>query len=239
MTNELSPELLEQLFAQIERAWSDHRDRTTVYTLAEAHPELRDDLYEFFEDLVLGAGEPSDEVRHKEHAIAEWLRTSGLEMARTAAVAAQATGGTTSSPQPGSEARVVDDGAPTPATSRGITGTAATADNWMAFLRRLTHRPVAELAASLSHVTSEYIVMVSRFPQLVPAGAKQDLVEQIERQWGVPSEESLKHLRSQAPTPKAASRSEPFTKDPTTFEQLLDRSALTAEQKTHWLRYRG
>ena len=80
-------DLLTELFGQIERAWIDHHDRMLVYELSEKHPEFRDQLYEFFEDLVLGpSNQFNREIEEAEDRVHKWLQSSGIEIAKAAAV---------------------------------------------------------------------------------------------------------------------------------------------------------
>jgi len=95
MTNEMNIDKLSELFAQIERAWLDHRDRRMVRDLSEKYPEFRDELCEFFEDLVLGPGTPTDEMAKAENRVSEWLSSTGLDIAAAAVASARSSHGTT------------------------------------------------------------------------------------------------------------------------------------------------
>jgi len=78
MEPQAKAQLMDQLFSEIEQGWRHDRDRTLVYRLAEKHPELRGELYEFFEDLVLSdLGDVASETREDEESIARWIHSSG------------------------------------------------------------------------------------------------------------------------------------------------------------------
>jgi hypothetical protein len=237
MKEQPTSELVEQLFAEIERAWIDRQDRTTVYKLADKHPEFRDELYEFFEDLVLGPGsEPSRDEREAEVKVADWLRSTGFGLARAAASEVQASGKTTATST--EVTRVPAPAGTSKSPERGLGESVATKDEtWLAFLKRRTGQGISGLAQSLTDATTEYVAMVSRYPNLVPEGVKRELARQVEERWGIDCRESLGLLAVQPRLVKAAARSVPFEPEPRDFEELLERSALTASQKQAWLRY--
>ena len=96
MMDQMNLDLLSQLFAQIERAWFDDHDRTLVHRLSEQHPEFREQLYEFFEDIVVEPErQPSRESLEAEKRVSEWLLSSGFDIGIGAA--AQSRSSTTTS----------------------------------------------------------------------------------------------------------------------------------------------
>lgn len=234
MTDQMNLDLLSQLFAQIERAWLDDHDRMLVYRLSEQHPEFREQLYEFFEDIVLGPERhPSREMLEAEKRVSEWLVSSGLDMGIAAATESRSSTTTTTDQSPSSALSH---------TERSGSGTPRSApttktDNWLIFLRRRTKQTVPGLTNELEHVTTEYLVLVSRHPNVVPMSVRKHLAEDVERAWRIPVQESLDYLARPPRVQRAASRSRPFDKDPETFEEILDRSALTPEQKAYWQQY--
>jgi len=239
MKEQLTPEPIERLFAEIERAWMDRRDRTTVYKLADLHPELRDELYEFYEDLVLGANDTSSrDAGAADARVADWLRTTGFGIARAAAVEAQARPTTTVTPGSLSEAnqQVHDsDGSP----KATATGSPKEDEPWLAFLKRRTGDSLPGLARGLTNATAEFVVLVSRHTRLVPPGVKRELARQVEERWGISANESLTCLASGPRLVRAASRSTAFDPEPSTFDELLNRSNLTSAQKQVWLSFGG
>jgi hypothetical protein len=233
MTHQMNLDLLSQLFAEIERAWLDNHDRTIVYTLSNQHPDLREQLYEFFEDMVLEPErQPSAEISDAEERVTQWLQACGLNIAISAAAQSRAstttTSDTTATPLSATER---------PANDKLPTETREKAANWLIFLRRHTKEAVPNLTSRLNHVTTEYLVLISRHPDVVPMNVKTRIAQDVERVWRIPLQESLYYLEGKPSVVRAASRSRPFEKDPATFEELLDRSALTPEQKDFWLQY--
>ena len=80
MEEQVKAELMNRLFSEIEQGWRDQGDRLLVYRLAEEHPELRSELYEFFEDLVLGDGsDVSPEVAAAEDRVTRWIQTITID----------------------------------------------------------------------------------------------------------------------------------------------------------------
>ena len=233
MEEQIKLQLMNELFSEIEEGWRDHRDRTLVYRLAEKHPELREELYEFFEDLILGdSADVVPAIAEAEDRVAQWIRSSGVDVA--IAAAKQERHRTTTEPS-----RVSFDGG-----VRGVEETAnaaqkkpASADTWIAFLRQRVHQPLPDIAKALPHVTVEYLVLVSRHPKVVPSKVCSALAASVERQWRISAEESLRYLTDQSSVVRAASRPRPFDAEPATFNDLLDRSALSPEAKNFWVHY--
>jgi hypothetical protein len=224
-------DLLADLLGQIERAWIDRHDRMLVYELSEKHPECRDQLYEFFEDLVLG---PSKEINREieiEERVHQWLQSSGLDIAKAAATqewAKRVTSDPTSSPA----ATSLDEET---GVEKVVTGEGKT-QTFLMFLRRRLRQTLPELAKSLPNVTTEFLVLVSRHPSLVPDQVKQTFAQQVEERWRIPMKESFVYLAGEPRILRAASRSQPFENEPSSFQELLERANLKAEQKAFWLK---
>lgn len=234
MTDQMNLDLLSQLFARIERAWFDDHDRTLVHRLSEQHPEFREQLYEFFEDIVVEPErQPSPEISEAEKRVSEWLLSSGLDMGIGAA--AQWRSSTTTSTDETGAAPLSQTEHSTSDKSRSTPN--KTTENWLIFLRRRTKQTVPCLTSELQHVTTEYLILISRHPNVVPMRVKTQIAQDVERAWRIPVQESLDCLVGQPRERRAASRSRPFEKEPSTFEEILDRSALTPEQKAYWLQY--
>lgn len=221
-------DLLGQLLGQIERAWIDRRDRMLVYELGERHPELRDHLYEFFEDLVLGpTNEVNAEIEAAENRVHKWLQSSGIEIAKAAAAqewAMRVTNHPTSSPAAPSSDEITLENGNKPST-------------FLVFLRRRVGKKLPELAASLPNMTTEFLVLVSRHPSLLPKQVKQELAKFVEERWRIATKESFTYLAGEPQVLRAASRSQPFENEPTSFQELLERANLNTEQKTFWLKF--
>lgn len=62
MTDSPETNLLSECQLEIERAWNDSKDDAPVHRLAVAHPELADDLYDFFA-CVIEADDHLDRLR--------------------------------------------------------------------------------------------------------------------------------------------------------------------------------
>jgi hypothetical protein len=232
MTQQINHDLLSKLFAQVERAWLDNHDDKLVYRLSEQYPEFRRQLHEFFEDMLIEQ-EPTAEMIEAEDRVDQWLRSSGINIAITAAAQARSSP-VTSDDASNETASMKQEPQKQP---HGKSTSTQTAANWLVFLRERTKQTLPNLTRPLQHVSTEYLVLLSRHPNIVPQKAKAQIAEDIERIWGVPVNESF-HYLSQAPSVlRAASRSRPFEKEPQTFEELLDRSALTPEQKAFWRQY--
>src|SRR5271166_6472657 len=85
MDNNTHDNVLNDLLAQIDRAWMDHKDRAIVDRLSKEHPEFGEDLHDFFADLILGSDEQLDRDRSTaEDNVHAWVVRSGLDIARAA-----------------------------------------------------------------------------------------------------------------------------------------------------------
>jgi hypothetical protein len=91
------------------------------------------------------------------------------------------------------------------------------------------------IAARLKNVTTEYLILISRHPNIVPTVVKKTLATNIEQVWGIDLNDSIQYLDIKPNVVRAASRSRPFAPEPQTFEELLDRSELNQEQRSFWV----
>jgi hypothetical protein len=230
MKGDSNHELLSNLCSQIERAWFDDHNRLLVYELGHKHPEFRDELYEFFEDLVLGPDTATIETEEAEDRVDQWLQAFSLEILRTAAAkewAMRVTTGATSS--------AVSDNNETTVTEEKVAGKNEN-ENFQLFLRRRLHQRLVDLVVSWPNVTTEYLVLVSRHTALVPERVKETIARYVEERWQIPIRESLIYLDAEQTVLRAASRKQPFEKEPSDFQELLERAGLSAEQKSFWLK---
>lgn len=235
MTEQKNLDLLADLCAQIERAWIDRHDRKLVYRLSDLHPELSEELHEFFEDLVLGPAEdPTGEFTTAEQNVSQWLHKFGLELATAGASVSKSSATSTTGYSEGSESPSHNYAPEVQALSRRSEGQAK-AENWIAFLRQTTRQTLPELARHLPNVTTEYLVLISRHPNVVPLSVKRHMATCVQTAFGVNVQESLPYLLDQPKISRAASRDRPFEKEPKTFEEVLDRSGFNADQLSFWI----
>jgi len=107
------------------------------------------------------------------------------------------------------------------------------------FLQRRTRQDPETIARRIGDVSWELLAQVSRYPALVPRPVREELASRIERHWPIPAAESLRAIETSAPMPRAASRRHPYPPPPSTFEELLGRSSLTARQRSLWAEVAG
>ena len=235
MRKPIDTAFLNQLLGDVEEGWRDRRDRTVAYRLAEAHPDYREELLEFFDDLVLGPEtDMSADVKEAESRVSDWIQSTGIALAVAAAARARESGAITRTTPSVTAQRTVD-------VMDAAAGNAPTVRSesrtWLLFLKQRLNRGVPELAAALPNVTTEYLVLASRHPNLLPDGARRVLAASVEDRWHVPAAESMRYLEGQPAIARAASRSTPFESEPASFQELLERAALTPEQKAFWLEH--
>ena len=238
MNDQLRLDLLTELFAQLERGWLDNQNRQLVYQLSEEHPDLQEELFEFFEDLVLEAEEQPvpEDVLEAEDRVHQWLLSAGSNIAQ---ISRPQTPSTTSlecvlgaGPSPPEVLSGAEE------EKQGESSQGSKTESWLLHLRRCSKKPVPQVARLFENVTTEFLVLVSRHPDLVPAKGKIKLAQDAERVCGIPVDDSRQFLEMQPALVRAASRSQPFEKEPQTFEELLDRAALSREQRFFWLQFK-
>lgn len=96
-------------------------------------------------------------------------------------------------------------------------------------------RSPEEITERIDQVSWEFLVQVGRFPSLVHAVVRQELAARIHRAWNVPVEQCLRWIETSPPVTKVASRDTPYPLDPTTFDELLERSGLDSRERSYWL----
>jgi hypothetical protein len=193
MNEQINLDMLAELCGQLERAWQDRQDRTLVYELSDQFPQYREDLYEFFEDLILGpAGHSNEKISQAEDRVAQWLGSAAFDLVVAAAGATPTSPTTqqTASTQTSESEPRQDESAPHEKPSEHGT----TSASWLVFLRRRTKQKLPNLVQGLSNVTTEYLVLVGRHPHIVPQSVKARIAQDVEHAWGVPVEESFSYL---------------------------------------------
>ena len=238
MNDQLKLDRLAELFARLERGWLDNQNRQLVYQLSEENPELQEELFEFFEDLLLeGEEQPVPQgVLEAEDRVHQWLVSSGSPIADNLRTQTPSTTSLEASGKFGYS--LPDASSATKEEKGGASSSGSKTDNWLLYLRRCSKQTVPQIASQFENVTTEYLILVCRHPGLVPAQGKIKLAQDAQRVWSVPVHDSLRFLDTQPTVVRAASRSQPFEKEPQTFEELLDRAALTREQRHFWLQFK-
>jgi len=235
MSKEMDSDKLLELCAAIERAWIDKHDRMFVEELCEKHPEFCDELQEFFADLLLEPSVASAEIHEAERQTFEWLTSTGLEIAKSGQSVARSNGSTKITPA--TESRTEGSRFEVGHGKTAVHGAEVHGKTWVAFLRARTNHNLQSVVQRLANVTLQYLVLVGRHPNVVPVAVKRRIVEEVEKEWGVPAEDSYSCLAQDPRLLRAASRKRPFEDAPKTFADLLERAALTNDQKQFWLGY--
>jgi hypothetical protein len=215
---------LDDLLVEIDHAWHDPSARPRIEALIQQHPEWADEAREFLAALE-GMDEPGeDELRQADDRIHQWLLSTGIEAALAKATRTAHETPTRSAHRP----RAGDAG-------RGPQGAPKARESWLSFLGNKTGRKKAELARSLPHVTLEFLSLVSRYPTVVPESARLALSDLAQEHLGIPVNDSLCYLQHRdVVSARAASRKSERDRPPETFAQILERAALSAEDRRYW-----
>ena len=103
------------------------------------------------------------------------------------------------------------------------------------FLRQRMGKKLPDLAQSLPNMSTEFLVLISRHPGLLPERVKQAFARLVEEHCQIPTTEFFIYLTGEPQILRAALRSQPFENEPASFQELLDRANLDVDQKTFWL----
>lgn len=228
-------DLLLELMEEIELAWNERGDVETVHRLAAEHPEVMEELYEFFADLMEARddlGRERSEYSDLDRRIRDYLEREGFQRAADARQSI-ASGTSTATdyetvsrnmPPP----RLVAESPSAPKNPKGST--------FLGALGRATSAPVDTLAGALG-ITADFLVVVSENGAVVPMAARHELVRRARSVYDVLNEnELLSSFDVQPPAMmRAASRKSAFKMNAVSFELLVKQSGLRDVQKQYWL----
>jgi hypothetical protein len=232
MAGNQKEDVLPQLLEEIERAWNARGDHEVVHRLAQEHPELIEDLYEFFADLMdsrTDLGRERSEYADLDRRVKDYLGREGHERAAAArqavAAAVTRTDSTAAGTPPPSERIAVS-------PARTLAGR-----TFLGALREVTGEAVDTLASAMG-ITADFLVTVSDHGRVIPIRARQELVKRARGAGRAPNEsELLASFDVQPPAMKrAASRESAFGQNAPDYETLVRLSGLADAEKSFWLR---
>lgn len=215
-TKELS---LETLLEQVAAAWEMNRDYEVVQDLAEDYPEHKDQLYDFLDLLVEAEliGPPSEEeIRQIKRTVRERLKERGIEL-----------------PDDEDEAEESDDPPPRLplVPNPAIPGEAT---SFLDYAVLESGKPPSEVEKVLE-VDASFLDDVNTYPNIVPLPVREDIIHRAVAALGLDEEHSRYMLTEVDPRySMAASRDEAYDEETPTFEEIVDRSLMSDEQKAYW-----
>lgn len=217
----MDDEIRDEVFAKLEAAWIGRRDATAVDRLAAEHPELSEELYEFFADMVLGEADPRAPEGVSRWDAQAWLEREGHRIGREAAEAARGQNQPPHGP------------AALPLPHAGASAELPFID----FVEEVTELDSEEIARRLGpNVTVELLLTTGRHPDLFPRQVREELARRAERVFDIPTAKSLASFDYQpARHLRAASRGRAYGAAPTSFRELLRQCNLTPEQQMYWI----
>lgn len=211
-------QLMSELCAAIERAWSSNHDEAIVHRLAAEYPQLSEELYEFFADVVAMTLQP-DEARPELTAVddrmRDWLERQGFQEIAAA------------------HRRVNHSATPTSSITPAAT---AKTPSIVALLKSRSQKPVDGLAASL-RITPAFLIDLSDHPDVVPERARRELARRAQEALAIEQNEIEVAFRTSpgAATQRAASRSKVFERKEISYEAMVRRSKLDDDERRFWL----
>lgn len=213
---------LEALLEQVAIAWEMHRDYeivqelTDAYELEEAYEE---ELYDFLDKLVeaeLIGPPPEHEVRQIKHAVRERLKEQGVEL-----------------PDKQKEAEESNDPPPLSALAND-TLIIEEATSFLDYAVLASGKTPSEIEELLG-VDASFLDDINTYPNIVPLFVREDIIESAVAKLGLDEDRARYMLLEVDPRcGMAASRSEAFDDETPTFEEVVDRSLMTDEQKAYW-----
>jgi hypothetical protein len=222
-----------QLCDRSERGWSLNRDSEVVHALAAENPDLAEDLYEFFADLVDSEGGivvPPEALAYAERRVKEWLDSEGHEMMRR--VAREACGAASSTPT-----------SPTPPAGSAEPGRTAGGDDeepgqgYIGYLQECTGLEPGELIKVLE-VPPDVYMFVVKDPGGTPPPVKDELAERAALRAKANREKARKCLDQKLP--KAAHRKTPYAEKGRKFSEMVRASrTISKKDKQYWLSLAG
>lgn len=215
---------------RIERGWSLRRDPDVVHLLAAENPDLAEDLYEFFADLI--DSEDGDDalpeaVAETGRRVKEWLDAEGYEMMRR--TARESYGSDSSTP-------------PAPVTPIAATAPAASEETkesgpgYMGYLQECTGLEPNEVIKVLE-VPPDVYMFVRRDPEGTPAPVKDELAERAAARGKADRAKARECLDRKLP--KAAHRKTPYAGKCGGFSEMVRASRMSEKEKQYWLSLAG
>jgi hypothetical protein len=217
---------LDELCAQIEAGWR-MRDPLVAERLSLAYPSYADQLYAFLSLLIHsapGSRAPSPEETSTAVRLRQWLEREGYGIAHAASSAARHAAVSPTSPSSTTaavpEAAAEGTGLPPDASLIGL-------------LRRTTKLQLVLLARDLD-IPTGFLLLVSRFPTLLPPTVRREVVRRAAR--SLPGrEQDIELLLTRDPLQAtAASRDTPYADRPRSFDDLVHRSDMDASHQAYW-----
>lgn len=227
-------ERLFELSDRIERGWSLNRDQEVVHTLAAENPDLAEDLYEFFADLIDSEGwveVPAEALAYTERRVKQWLDSEGHEMMRR--VAREACGAASSTPTSPT---------PPPASSAEPGRAAGGGDDepgqgYIGYLQECTGLEPGEIIKVLE-VPPDVYMFVVKDPDGTPPPVKDELAERATLRGKANRARARKCLDRKLP--KAAHRKTPYADKGRKFSEMVRASkGMSKKEKQYWLSLAG
>jgi hypothetical protein len=219
----VSIEFPEDLCVRMEAAWITRRDDKLVDRLAAEHPEHAAALYEFFALLVeseLAAPLPQEDVNRSAARAQSWLEEEGFALASSIAREQREKTPETSPPPPADSGNVQE------LKPRAEAKAQAAPLAYIGLIQERMDRDVDEVTE---------LAPIIRFVQKQPADRYIPVRKQILKigaeKWGIGEEEGDESLSLQWRS-AALRRSDA---NPMTYEEVVNRSRLSAEDKKFWL----
>lgn len=226
--------LRDELFAEVEVAWIDRRDATVVDRLAAEHPDLAEELYDWFADLFSAERPERRLPLEVEDALGEslerWFEEHGRGIAREAAAAAR--GDRTPPTDP--TLPVAASGETLPQASTEDEATSTSELPFLSLLEEQTGLDADEIAEAIGDCSAAFLMLTERYPALYPPRVRAELAARAERLWNVAAAVCLRCFEHRPQLRLAASRKKGYSGPPRNFDELLRRADLTLPQHRYW-----
>lgn len=222
-----------ELCDRIERGWLLRRDPEIVHLLAAENPDLAEDLYEFFANLIdseVGEIPPPEALAYTERRTKEWLDSEGHVMMEQ--IARESRGATSSSPAaPAPSAAPAEPGRPEKDNEEEL------GLGYVGYLQECTGFEPDEIIKVLE-VPPDVYMFVSRNPETTPPHVKDELAERAAQRGKADRAKARECL--DRTLPKAAHRKTAYAQKGRTFSEMVRASkAMNKKEKQYWLSLAG
>lgn len=192
-----APELLDQLYAQVEMAWMQRRAARLVDQLATRYPEHKDELYDFLALLVdseLGEPLSKEEALQSVERTKEWLAGEGCKLAAQAAKDMRPHDAATDPTDPQDNVGSVAAGSASPGCDSASEHEGTLPFGFMGLLQLRTNQPPLQLLDEID--VPDFILTFAQDnpPGETPEGARKEIVRRARKKGWIQEGEGEEEL---------------------------------------------
>lgn len=240
LSNDATRQKLSDLQAQIECAWREDSNYTLVGELAREHPDLAEQLYDFFDLLISENDRPkvtTGQMRSAALRAGERLEREGFTDAAEAVRGLHGDGDAPASAIDGSPSPTVSPSDQSASSEEASSPAEREHQSFLDYASKESGKRPDEIGAELG-TTGTFIEALEEHSENAPEAAQRELADRGAERLGLDRGKGLRLVRGQAPPSygMAASRDRPY--EPTSslsYEKIVAYSGMSDEEKAFWL----